>query len=123
MRWIALVACACCVGGLWVAQSGTVPPTLDIAPPLSPSDGDSPPIDDWDIKATVYLFLSVHCPIANSYLAELNRIHEHYAPHGVRVVGVVSGYSVSRAQTLAHTNLKCPPTDRTSTSTSFWRPG
>src|SRR4051795_10319678 len=39
---------------------------------------------EWaNAKAAVVLFVTIDCPIGNSYVPELNRIREAYAPRGV----------------------------------------
>lgn len=39
---------------------------------------------DPDIRATVFLFTTTDCPIANRYAPDLRRLFETYAPRGVR---------------------------------------
>ncbi|MFT5127703.1 MAG: hypothetical protein ACI8W8_001310 [Rhodothermales bacterium] len=41
------------------------------------------PIPAAEAKATVLIFISSTCPIANVYAAEINRIHNTYVPKGV----------------------------------------
>ena len=44
---------------------------------------------EWaQAKATVVLFVTIDCPIGNSYVPELNRIHETYASRGVTMWAV-----------------------------------
>jgi hypothetical protein len=37
-----------------------------------------------DVKAAVYLFVSVECPISNRYAPEIQRLHRRFAAAGVR---------------------------------------
>ena len=39
-------------------------------------------------KAVLLLFVTTDCPVANSYVPEMNRIHDAYAPRGVLVWAV-----------------------------------
>jgi peroxiredoxin len=39
-------------------------------------------------KAVLLIFVTTDCPVANSYVPEMNRIHEEYAPRGVLVLAV-----------------------------------
>ena len=39
-------------------------------------------------KAVVLFFTTIDCPVANSYVPEMNRIHESYGPRGVLVWAV-----------------------------------
>jgi peroxiredoxin len=48
-------------------------------------------------KAVVVLFVTIDCPIGNSYVPELNRIHEAYASRGVTVWAVQADPSVPDA--------------------------
>src|SRR3954471_6271925 len=46
-------------------------------------------------KAAVLFFVTVDCPIGNSYVPEMNRIREAYAPRGVSVWAVQSDPTVA----------------------------
>jgi peroxiredoxin len=48
-------------------------------------------------KAIVLFFVTTDCPIANSYVPEMNRIRETYAPRGVRVYAVQADTSIAEA--------------------------
>jgi peroxiredoxin len=48
-------------------------------------------------KAAVVLFVTIDCPIGNSYVPELNRIHEAYASRGVAMWAVQADPSVPDA--------------------------
>ncbi|HMC59910.1 MAG TPA: redoxin domain-containing protein [Candidatus Solibacter sp.] len=39
-------------------------------------------------KAILLFFVTIDCPVGNSYVPEMNRIHDTYAPQGVAVYGV-----------------------------------
>jgi enediyne biosynthesis protein E4 len=41
------------------------------------------PLEGGTVKALVFVFVSVNCPIANRYAPELKRLHEAFAPRGV----------------------------------------
>jgi hypothetical protein len=64
---------------------------LQAAPlPLLPVTGSAPdihgnslPVLGPNAKATVLIFLSSTCPIANVYAAEITRIHKAYGPKGI----------------------------------------
>jgi hypothetical protein len=46
------------------------------------------PFDDPAIKAVALVFVLPDCPIANTSLPEINRLHEEFGPQGVRFVVV-----------------------------------
>ena len=48
-------------------------------------------------KAIVLFFVTVDCPVANSYVPEINRIREAYAAQGVAVYGVQAETTVDEA--------------------------
>ena len=48
-------------------------------------------------KAVVLYFITVDCPVGNSYVPELNRLHEAYAARGVAFYGVQADPTVSQA--------------------------
>jgi peroxiredoxin len=53
---------------------------------------------EWtQAKATVVLFVTIDCPIGNSYVPELNRIHDAYASRGVTMWAVQADPSVPDA--------------------------
>jgi peroxiredoxin len=45
-------------------------------------------------KAVVVYFTTTDCPIANSYVPEMNRIHDAYAPRGVAFYAVQTDLSI-----------------------------
>ncbi len=55
-----------------------------------------------ETNGVVVVFLSVHCPISNSYLPSLNELDSRFRPMGVELYGVISDPSVSRVQALEH---------------------
>lgn len=58
------------------------------------------PFDDVDVKAVALVFLVSDCPIANSYVPELNRLDEEYESRGVKmfVIQVDPDLSVEAAR-------------------------
>jgi len=48
-------------------------------------------------KAVVLFFTTIDCPVANSYVPEMNRINESYAPRGVLVYAVQADPTVAVA--------------------------
>lgn len=42
------------------------------------------PLRDKDAKAIVFIFIRTDCPISNRYAPELRRLHDKFAPSGVR---------------------------------------
>jgi thiol-disulfide isomerase/thioredoxin len=51
---------------------------------------------DWArAHAVVLYFVATDCPIANSYVPEMNRIHDAYAPKGVEFFAVQSDVSAA----------------------------
>ena len=59
---------------------------------------------EWsDRKAIVLFFVTVDCPVANSYVPELNRIREAYAARGVAVYGVQAETTVDDAAVARYT--------------------
>lgn len=47
---------------------------------------------------TAIVFLSPECPISCQYVPELNRLHDHFSPQGVRLLGVIGDPSLSRSR-------------------------
>jgi peroxiredoxin len=48
-------------------------------------------------KAVLLFFVTTDCPVANSYVPEMNRIHDAYAPRGVRVFAVQADTTIPDA--------------------------
>jgi peroxiredoxin len=48
-------------------------------------------------RAILLFFVTTDCPVANSYVPEMNRIHQVYAGRGVRVYGVQADTTVPDA--------------------------
>jgi len=46
-------------------------------------------------KAILLFFVTTDCPVANSYVPEMNRIHDAYGPRGVRVFAVQSDTTIA----------------------------
>jgi peroxiredoxin len=53
-------------------------------------------------KAVVLYFVTTDCPVANSYVPELNRIREAYAARGVAVYGVQAEVTVPDADVVKY---------------------
>lgn len=54
-------------------------------------------------KATVLLFISTDCPIANRYAPEMERLHQTYRPKGVHFLRVYLSEPGDKAAILTHT--------------------
>ncbi len=69
------------------------------------------PFDDPQVRAIVLIFTLPDCPIANSYVPELNRLHAEYEARGVRLflMQVDPDLSVAGAQEVARQfEIKAP---------------
>lgn len=55
-----------------------------------------------DRKATLFLFLSTQCPVANGYTSRLRDLQREYAPRGIAVFGVNPNESESQAVVVRH---------------------
>lgn len=53
-------------------------------------------------KAVVVYFTTVDCPIANSYVPEMNRIHDAYAPRGVLFFAVQTDLTIPHADVVKY---------------------
>ena len=49
-------------------------------------------------KAILLFFVTTDCPVGNSYVPEMNRIHDAYAARGVKVYAVQAETSVASAE-------------------------
>ena len=66
---------------------------------LSDTTGAAHSTTDWSrSKAIVLYFVATDCPIANSYVPEMNRIHEAYASRGVEFFAVQADVTKSDAE-------------------------
>ena len=54
-------------------------------------------------KAVVLFFVSPECPLSNTYVPEMNRVHETYAEKGVLVYAIQSGAGISPAAAAEYT--------------------
>jgi hypothetical protein len=71
------------------------------SPKLTDIDGRThEPFADSNVKAVVLIFVMHDCPIANSYIPAINRLHETYTPRGVKwfIVHTDPSTSVERAR-------------------------
>jgi hypothetical protein len=53
-------------------------------------------------KAVVIYFTTTDCPIANSYVPEMNRIHDAYAPRGVAFFAVQTDLAIPEADVVKY---------------------
>lgn len=76
-----------------VAAAGTLPQFS-----LADTAGGTHTPAEWNGKRAVVLFFaSTDCPIANSYVPEMNRIHEAYASRGVAFYAVQGDATIAKA--------------------------
>ena len=57
-------------------------------------------------KATVVMFLSVHCPYSNAYNARMKALAAKYAPLGVSFVGIFSDQDEPQAEVASYVKAK-----------------
>src|SRR5277367_87175 len=58
---------------------------------------------EWSAaKAVVVYFTTTDCPIANSYVPEMNRIHDVYAPRGVAFFAVQTDLTIPEADVIKY---------------------
>ena len=87
MKFAALAAAVLCLSGPAAAGS------LDFH--LRDTQGAIHTPAEWAAaKAVVVYFTTTDCPIANSYVPEMNRIHDAYAPRGVAFYAVQTDLSI-----------------------------
>ena len=60
------------------------------------------PFNESDVRAVVLVFVLQDCPIANSYMPQLNRLHEQFEPRGVQMIVVESDPQISSEQARKH---------------------
>jgi AhpC/TSA family len=60
------------------------------------------PCDEPNVKAVALVFILTDCPIANSYIPALNRLHAAFEPRGVRLFLVHADASVTAEQAREH---------------------
>jgi peroxiredoxin len=53
-------------------------------------------------KAILLFFVTTDCPVTNSYVPEMNRIHDAYAGRGVRVYAVQSDVTLAESAVAAY---------------------
>src|SRR5437867_3223156 len=73
---------------------------VSVAPPfrLRDTQGALHTSAEWaGAKAAVVFFITIDCPIGNSYVPEMNRIREAYGPRGVVIWAVQADPSVAVA--------------------------
>lgn len=102
--WAAVVAVALMAG---CSGASAVPPTVPqetrLALVFTDLDGkELRPLDDPSTKAIALVFILRDCPIANSYLPELNRLHQAFADRGVCLLLVHADPQVTPAQAREH---------------------
>ncbi|HSU69618.1 MAG TPA: thioredoxin family protein [Tepidisphaeraceae bacterium] len=65
---------------------------------LRDTQGAGHTASEWAAKKAVVLyFITVDCPVGNSYVPELNRLHEAYAARGIGFYGVQADPTVPQA--------------------------
>ncbi|MGP8247576.1 MAG: redoxin domain-containing protein [Bryobacteraceae bacterium] len=65
------------------------------ASPLRDTDGTSHQPSEWTgPHVAVLFFVTVDCPVANSYVPEMNRLHDRFAPRGVRFYAVQADVTI-----------------------------
>jgi hypothetical protein len=60
------------------------------------------PADDPATKAIALVFILADCPIANSYIPELNRLHRSFASRGIRLLLVHADATITAADAADH---------------------
>jgi hypothetical protein len=67
------------------------------------------PFTEREAKATVLIFVSVDCPISNSYMPEYRRLNEEFSPKGV-VIRLVYTDRTDSSETIRNhlKNYQCP---------------
>lgn len=87
-----------CLGALCFTAFGAVPQFQ-----LRDTQGTVHRPAEWNgQKAIVLFFVTNDCPVANSYVPEMNRIHEAYAARGVRSYAVQADPGVAAAVIAAY---------------------
>jgi hypothetical protein len=79
-----------------IAVAAEFPPLVDLA------GKTLRPFDDPHVKAVALIFVLPDCPIANSYLPEINRLHQDFAKRGVKLVIVQADPTTTREQARQH---------------------
>ncbi|HUA60589.1 MAG TPA: thioredoxin family protein [Verrucomicrobiae bacterium] len=82
---------------VWLAAAFCLPSFAGLpAFHLHDTSGAEHSSGDWaGYKAVVLYFTTVDCPVANSYVPEMNRIHDAYAARGVLFLAVQSDTTVA----------------------------
>jgi len=78
---------------------------LSSAPPfqLRDTQGGTHTAAEWaGRKAVLLYFVTVDCPVGNSYVPEMNRLREAYAPKGVAFYAVQADPSVAEAEVVRY---------------------
>ncbi len=76
---------------------------------------DGAPVDPLQlpagVKAAVYVFVSVECPVSNRYAPEVRRLHERFAAQGVRFTLVYPNPAETPAAIREHLKAYAYPVD------------
>lgn len=73
--------------------------------PLIDLNGTIHELGQNDSRQTrVFVFLSTECPVSNSYMETLNKVHQRFEGDTVRLFGVVTDSTVKRSEAAAHFN-------------------
>jgi len=63
--------------------------------PLRDTDGTLHQPSEWNgPEVAVLFFVTTDCPVANSYVPEMNRLHDRFAPRGVRFLAVQADVTI-----------------------------
>jgi AhpC/TSA family len=102
--WFASVILLLVVGCSGRPQAALSPVTSGASlPPLIDINGNRlGPFEQPGVKAVAMVFVLPDCPIANSYLPAINRLHEELAPQGVELLIVQADPGTTAEQAHQH---------------------
>lgn len=105
-RSISLVLLTGCLALASCAGRPRATTQATVAPPTTVSDVDGKPVSVLegleDHRATVLLFITIDCPISNSYAPEIHRLCDAYAKQGVAFYVVYADPYLPRADVAKH---------------------
>jgi hypothetical protein len=78
------------------------PPPTKLPPLLDLNQTNRAPSAATDTKATALIFILPDCPICNSYIPELNRLHQSLSPRGIQLVLVHADNTITAEQARQH---------------------